>query len=161
MKWKDTWIHEGLMPAYQNLVDEFWKEQNNERKKQQVSSQENNEVDKYESKILVQCQNLNKLNQSISRTLKKYLIFFQLQFPVKDVPAKSSKQTSEKLEEDQSTTNTDPDNNINIILMDRTMNTEEEVQDKSPANDMNNQAEAGMSERNYACQAYMLKRVQL
>ena len=27
MKWKDTWIHEGLMPAYQNLVDEFWTEQ--------------------------------------------------------------------------------------------------------------------------------------
>lgn len=24
MKWKDTWIHEGLMPAYQNLVDDFW-----------------------------------------------------------------------------------------------------------------------------------------
>ncbi|XP_066914083.1 zinc finger protein 37-like isoform X1 [Clytia hemisphaerica] len=36
MKWKDTWIHEGLMPAYQNLVDQFWTEQKHANKEKQV-----------------------------------------------------------------------------------------------------------------------------
>ena len=36
MKWKDTWIHEGLMPAYQNLVDQFWTEQKQANKEKQL-----------------------------------------------------------------------------------------------------------------------------
>ena len=44
MKWKDTWIHEALIPAYQTLVNMFWEEQSQLKKDDQVQDEQNNEV---------------------------------------------------------------------------------------------------------------------
>jgi len=44
MKWKDNWIHENLIPAYQSLVDQFWDEQKTFDKKAEDSEPNDEEV---------------------------------------------------------------------------------------------------------------------